>query len=277
MAARHAILVLGMHRSGTSALTRTLALCGAGLPATLFPAVSGDNDAGYWESSRLIDFHQWLLWHLGTGMLDPALPAPHWYESSDAAGVVDRLAALVEEEWGAHPCWVVKEPRLCRLLPLWRRVFQRLERRVLAVHCLREPSEVAASLSRRDGFPRATAELLWLQHVALAERDSRAWPRAFVAYDALLDDWTSTIRRIARHLPDGMIDVARGARAVHSFLDPGLRRQRHSEQSPLEPMTRAVRDALFTACATDGEPSAALLDQACDWCAAQSSPPPAPS
>lgn len=258
----HAILVLGMHRSGTSALTRTIALCGSGLPATLFPAVPGDNDAGYWESSRVIDFHQWLLWHLGTGMLDPAIPNPRWYASPDADDVARRLAALVAEEWGEHPTWVIKEPRLCRLLPLWRRVLEQCGRSVVAVHCLREPGEVAASLARRDTFPRRMAELLWFEHVAMAERDTRDLPRTFLAYDDLLADWRGTLERVARLLPIGTLRLDAAAPSVAGFLDPALRRHRGDHEAPRDEHVRAIRDELFAAARGHREPDRTRLDLA---------------
>ena len=55
-AARTAYLVLGMHRSGTSAVTQLLALAGASLPANVMP---GDehNEKGYFEPWKIAIFN----------------------------------------------------------------------------------------------------------------------------------------------------------------------------------------------------------------------------
>jgi hypothetical protein len=264
LSAGHAILVLGMHRSGTSALARTLALCGAGLPATLFPAVPGDNDAGYWESSEVIDFHQRLLWHLGTGMLDPTLPAEGWLATPIGRWALDEAIAIASREWGTHPTWVVKEPRMCRLLPLWIEALRTLGRATVAVHGLREPAEVAASLARRDGMERDRVELLWLQHVAAAERDTRGLPRVFVRYDDLLADWRSVVGRVATLLPQGTLEP--DAAAIEGFLDPGLRRQRRPADPPIAQPVRALRDELLAAATQGREPQSEIVDEA--WSAA---------
>jgi hypothetical protein len=51
MASRHLILVAGMHRSGTSALTRAINLAGVPLPNDLKGA-SPNNQDGFWELKR---------------------------------------------------------------------------------------------------------------------------------------------------------------------------------------------------------------------------------
>src|SRR6266851_10203332 len=62
--ARQAILVLGMHRSGTSALTRALSLLGAALPKRVARATAS-NEAGHWEPERLVHLHDEMLGEAG--------------------------------------------------------------------------------------------------------------------------------------------------------------------------------------------------------------------
>jgi hypothetical protein len=56
MTCKKIIVVLGMHRSGTSALTRGLSTLGVGLGDTLHPAGS-DNPTGFWEDRDIIAFN----------------------------------------------------------------------------------------------------------------------------------------------------------------------------------------------------------------------------
>src|SRR4051812_47384663 len=62
---RSAILVLGMHRSGTSALTRVISLLGAELPRRMMPT-QDDNAAGFWESLTLVALNNAILSRLQT-------------------------------------------------------------------------------------------------------------------------------------------------------------------------------------------------------------------
>jgi hypothetical protein len=260
------VLVLGMHRSGTSALARVLSLAGARLPRTLFEAVEGDNDLGYWESRRLIERHEALFERLGTTMLAGEPVDPAWFRSRDAALEEAALARIVHEEWSggfgrASRCWVVKEPRICRLMPLWRGVLARTGRRVAAVHAIREPAQVAASLARRDGMPAVRAERAWLEHVLSAERWSRDLPRAFTTFDGLLDDWRGTVARVAALLPRGDLDARRAEAGVAAFLAPGMRHHRDAP-APGCPEVAAARDELLAAARDARAPDEALLDGA---------------
>jgi hypothetical protein len=125
----------------------------------------------------------------------------------------------------------VKEPRIARLMPLWRHVLARTGRRVVVVHMLREPAEVAASLLRRpelvqSGFTQESAERAWLEHVLLAERHTRDFPRTFASIDLLMGDWRTVVARVAALLRRGEIDVARAEGGVAEFLRPALRHHR---------------------------------------------------
>ena len=82
---RHIVLIAGMHRSGTSALTRLINLFGAGLASDLLPAKS-DNVKGFWESRRIVDIHDAFLHAVGSAWDDVApLPADAFTSPAAAA------------------------------------------------------------------------------------------------------------------------------------------------------------------------------------------------
>ncbi len=91
MTEHQAILVLGMHRSGTSALTRVLNLLGAELGSRLMPAVSGNNENGFWENQDAVDIHEALLSDLGRNWHD-IREMPAGWAASDAAARARRSA-----------------------------------------------------------------------------------------------------------------------------------------------------------------------------------------
>jgi hypothetical protein len=221
---RCGILVLGMHRSGTSALTRALGLCGAELPAHLIEPDAATNETGFWEPRELVALNDAVLASAGSYWHDlRSLPAG-WFGTHAAAEFRRRAAALLSAELGRSALSVVKDPRLCRLLPLWRPVLAELGIEPRIVILVRNPLEVAASVNRRDHFGEGKALLLWLRHLLDAERDSRGLRRCIVSYDQLLDDWRATMARIGRTLalvwPRGL---AEAAAEIDAFLSPHLR------------------------------------------------------
>ncbi|HWB29123.1 MAG TPA: hypothetical protein VG736_01380 [Vicinamibacterales bacterium] len=232
MAADRIVLVLGMHRSGTSALTRVLNLRGAALPADLLPP-NHANVAGYWEPASVVTWHDEFLTAVGSAWDDPTeLPASA-FETPAAEHFVDRVADLLCGELGAAPLVVMKDPRACRLVPLWRRAIGRAGREPLIALIVRHPLEVAASLQRRDGLPVSQSLLLWLEHVLAAEAFTRSDRRSIVAYDRLLDDWRGTVARIEHDLglvPPATADVDA---QVEAFLANDLRHER-AERAALD-------------------------------------------
>src|SRR5262245_58923765 len=197
--ARTALLLLGMHRSGTSALTRVFNLLGADLATNLLPP-RADNPRGFWESRELMELHEQILATGNTSWDDWTRFDPAWYESPFAEVYKTHLTAYLAREFGDSTLFAVKDPRMCRLLPLWRDVLRGLGIEPRVVITLRHPWEVAQSLKGRDGFSRAKSYLMWLRHVLDALRDSAGVPRCVVSYDAFLRDSRGATQAIARRL-----------------------------------------------------------------------------
>lgn len=218
-----AYLVLGMHRSGTSAVTQLLALAGANLPQNVMP---GDehNAKGYFEPWRIAIFNDERLRAGGTAWDDvfayPFTPL----ERKDERVWLNRAAELFRAEFGEarHP--LLKDPRVTVLLPFWRTVLDDLAVQARCVIPVRHPLAVAGSLSRRNGFPAEKSVLLWSAYMLAAEAYTRDLPRAFVDYDALLADWRSEAAKVERAhgapLP-GLTEKA--GKAIDRFLTPKLR------------------------------------------------------
>jgi hypothetical protein len=223
MAAR-AILVLGMHRSGTSALTRLLSLCGASLPEHLMAASAEDNLTGFWESPEIAALNDEILAAAGRSWHDIRAIPEAWFASEAAAAFSTRLSGLLVQEFGAAPLLVVKDPRLCRLMPLWRPVLAGLGIQPHVIIPVRNPLEVAASLEKRENFGEGKSLLLWLSHLLEAERESRDLPRCFVTYDQVLADGPRTVARIGAALGIAWPrEMAQAAPEIEDFLSAGLR------------------------------------------------------
>lgn len=247
LAGSTALVVLGMHRSGTSALTGMLHRLGVALGEHLMPATD-DNPRGYWEHVDIVAAHERLMAALGRAW-DDIRPLPAGFErDAPAQAALRELLAIAARDFAGTPLWGLKDPRLCRLMPLWSALFaaERVTPRyVLAV---RHPLDVAASLTARDGIGTARGLMLWLGHVLDAERATRGARRVIVHYEDLIGErgWRPVAEEIAGTL--GLVWPHVDAAAIDAYLAPQLRRRRDSDDPSvaLPGWVAAVYDALRT-------------------------------
>ena len=197
---RICLLVLGMHRSGTSALTRVLSLAGAELPAHLMGASEG-NESGHWEPQALVDYHERLLTELGSGWYDWRTVDLNRLTPSRRAEIRSELAALIKAEYGNAKTIVVKDPRICRFARLFIEAAAEAGFECRPLLAFRSPLEVAHSLERRNpSMTRSQTALLWLRHVVDAEAATRGSLRAFVSYDGMMADWRAAFERLTSQI-----------------------------------------------------------------------------
>ena len=222
-----ALFVLGNGRSGTSALSQVLALCGASLPTELLGAMP-ENPRGFFEPRAVIHLNQAILHDHGSSGYDMALE-PHDAGVFDIeqngvwiAKVRDYLSGLA-----AAPVVVIKEAKLTAVSRIWFEGARQAGFDVAAVIAVRHPHEVIGSLAsraERQKYVKSSPELTcawWLKYSLLAERDTRDVPRVFIEYSNLLEDWSREVKRISNTLE---IDLdIEDAGAVDAFFTPTLR------------------------------------------------------
>lgn len=250
---RIAVLVVGMHRSGTSATTRVLNLLGYELPATLLQSAK-DNPRGHWESAAVMHFNDELLATEGSSWHDWI---PHDSGPADAlrnAEFVTRGKSLLREEFGSAARLVLKDPRLCRLMPIWLDILgsEAIEPKIVLP--VRNPLAVASSLARRNGFDDMSGSFLWLRNVLDAEGATRNQSRAFVNYEDLLCDWRSAVARIGDWTGLEWPDLSDAvAQEIDAFLTIDL--QHHVQAEALVSMPSWVREvyAIFERWGREGE------------------------
>gem|GEM_PF-3094243 len=221
LAGRTLAIILGMHRSGTSALTACLHAMGvwAGREEELLGATA-ENARGYWELRGLVEFNEALLTALGTTWDAPVLPSVAVLDSKSLVQFAQRAQALLQEAFGDAPALVMKDPRMCRLLDFWIPQFEQAGLQVRYVLALRDPQEVAASIHRRDKLPLSMARWLWADHMAGACVQTEGRERLVVSYARLLADPQQELTRLATFL--GLPPNRVSANAL-SQIDPALR------------------------------------------------------
>jgi len=222
---RVALLVLGMHRSGTSAFSGVLSELGCDQPATKMTP-RPDNERGYFESQKIHLFHNKLLESAGTSWDSYGKIGTNWFTSPREAEYHAKALVVLEEEFGTSALFVLKDPRICRLMPFWKDVLEDYGCRPLVAHIHRNPLQVAASLEARDGFPRDLSLLIWLRHVLEAEHGSRELPRFFTSYARLLANWSGVTKALQEQLDLSLPRFNNtAARKVEAFLSADLKHQ----------------------------------------------------
>ncbi len=234
-----AVTVLGMHRGGTSAVARILSLLGADLPRDLLDA-SDDNPSGFWEPKPIMELNEACsLPREAHGTTSRRSP-PSWYGSPPEGEFRERAVQQLEEQYPDSKLFVLKDPRICRLVPFWVAALDEFGAVPVFVTPVRNPLEVAASLKERNGFSTPKGLLLWLRHVLEAEHQTRGHPRVFISYERLLKDWEGEARAIADHLQISWPLLNHSARdEVERFLEP-RRRHQHATLTELRDHTAVV-------------------------------------
>lgn len=148
---------------------------------------AADNPKGFFEHAGVVDIHEKLLVALGRAWNDPRELPRDWLTSEAAVEAGVALEALLRREFTGKPLWAIKDPRLCRLLPLWLLILERMQVIPRALFVVRNPYEVAASLEARNQWPGGLSRLLWIQHLLEAEASSRSMVRAVLPYEAALE------------------------------------------------------------------------------------------
>lgn len=220
-----ALFVMGIHRSGTSALTRVLSLCGGRLPARLAGANRG-NPLGYWEPRASLWINYTILRRHGSDWFDPTLRLQEQsaFDGEEYATCIAEIKAFLAT-LPAAPLVVIKDLYITLLADMWFEAARLAGFDVVTVIAVRHPQQVAASLAALNGTSPELAHALWLKYLLVAERHTREVPRVFVEYTNLLDDWRREIARISAALA---IDLnTRDEGAIEEFLKPDLHRQRH--------------------------------------------------
>src|ERR1700728_183219 len=253
---RQAILVLGMHRSGTSAVGGVVSALGLTAPKTL-SVPHYWNQRGYFESPRIFVAHDELLASAGSRWADWRQFNLQWYRSKAAEHHRQKLKALLIEEFGDEPLIFIKDPRMCRFVPFVSSVLADLNFTPVAILPVRNPLEVAYSLKRREQFPLSKSILLWLRHVLDAEFQSRHMRRCVLRYDELLIDWRHQIDRVADMIGVVWPDRSGGPDKIDQFLTHDLRHERSSfdeikKHPAITPLGRETYDLLIEI-ADDGE------------------------
>jgi hypothetical protein len=232
--ARRLLFVVGMHRSGTSALCAALESCGVSFGSNLLDPMVGVNEEGFWEDTGVVQINEQLLERLGGTWFSVPPDLEHVDWSSEALSDLGSAAqSLLQRGFGSGALQALKDPRMSLTLPFWLAACEKEGLPVTVCEINRAPLEVARSLQKRDGFPigyglRLSAR--YRQLLALSAPPGTL----YVTYDALLQNPTDVMFALASALP-----LTLPAEGVAGSVKPELR---HHDQRPGDPVLLEADD-----------------------------------
>ena len=191
---RYAVVVLGMHRSGTSALAGVLARLGCDTPKDLMEA-KPMNAKGFYESNKISYMNDGLLQSAGSSWFTWQEFNKGWFKSPKAAEFRDLALTNLKEVFDTSRLALLKDPRMCLLVPFWDDVLSAAGYVPKYLHTHRNALEVTLSLSHWAGYDPAYGQLLWLRYVLEAEAATRGKARCFTSYHQLMQDWSTVAHR----------------------------------------------------------------------------------
>lgn len=254
------VVVLGMHRSGTSLTANFLHEIGVDFGEDL---TAGDesNEAGYWESQTIRLIHKQILARLNCQWHNPPLFfPPDWQHNPEIRKLRGELLRFVRSQCEkTEKVWGFKDPRTAVLLPMWQEIFDELQLEPYYVLAVRHPAPVAASLSKRDDLSFSHSQLLWLKSNLGMLLHTENKLRATVDYDCWFDSATEQARRLIDFLGfSGFVNETRVAQALSRVVHQGLRHHQGTKEAKCTPMVERLYSLLPKAASGEKNPEEAL-------------------
>ncbi|MCX6278605.1 MAG: hypothetical protein NT004_10955 [Bacteroidetes bacterium] len=193
---RKALVIVGMHRSGTSTTSGIFSILGFNLGTSVNPPLE-DNPKGFFENIPLILLNNRLLESLGSSWHETFLIRKEWWLGNPLINFRNELVSIIEQQFFESDHLLIKDPRLSILLPFYLDVFKMLNIQPYFIICVRNPAEVAASLKRRNHFPTEKSFLLWMDYMLKAEFHTRNYLRSFIVFNELIQDPFSLLRDVS--------------------------------------------------------------------------------
>ncbi|HKO43122.1 MAG TPA: sulfotransferase [Pyrinomonadaceae bacterium] len=220
------VCILGMHRSGTSLLTKILNLVGLYLsPAHVSAQPADDNPKGHWEHSEIVSLNDAILTRYGGTWDEPPQLPSGWEKSSLIEDLKQRAQTLIDDQFSGVSLWGWKDPRTCITLPFWQQLLPNMR----YVICLRNPSDVARSLQSRNAFSAEKSSRLWFRYVHSAFQLSEGKPRLVVFYEDLMKHHLRETQRLADFMGTSeMIQQEDVQAVIQEFVEKGLQHHRTS-------------------------------------------------
>jgi len=216
------IVILGMHRSGTSAITKGLESLDIDLKESDSWYAKGENDKGFWEDPDIVEINEKVLTKLGLNWSTLTNPALTYDQLDHLEDELSLAIQLINKKTRNNDLYSFKDPRTSILLPFWKTIFNKMEINPFFIVAIRHPRSVSQSLMKRSRFPEIKSSLIWTnynQHLITHIQNSR---HILIDYDTLMKEPEQQINRLSSFLKIP-INKEKMNRYCSVFLDNNLR------------------------------------------------------
>ncbi len=192
------MLIIGMHRSGTSAIAGLIAAQGAYIaPESLLLPAGNDNPHGFWERQDALAINRKIMkaqncnWHYIQGFSS---------EIPIAENLKTELRLCVDD-LQSKPVFALKDPRLCLTMPYWLPYFRQMP---LIVFAVRHPAAIAQSLLQRNNMPLMQGLLLWEKYISYALENISKYNAKIIScrYEDLIDNPEQEAARLHKKIAE---------------------------------------------------------------------------
>jgi hypothetical protein len=248
------VVVLGMHRSGTSLCANVLHALGIDMADEASPSPA--NQRGHWERPQ-VNFLNDRVFSLFNRRWDDeahvlSLPE-NWFRAPQVRAVQADIETWLRPMLQRPARLGFKDPRTARLLPMWHAVFATLNAEPVFVFCVRDPAQVARSIAARDRMGREQSEYRWLIYNAAAVTGVGDAKICIVPYESWFTAPEQTVGRLARFVgaPRQGDNAGRAAIAA-SLVDPALRHDDAAPETAASRLSRRLHHQVIACMGADG-------------------------
>jgi len=220
-----ALMVLGMHRSGTSATSGMLSLCGFDLGRSVMGG-NWANPKGFYENLLITDFNEDLLHYLHVNWHNTLGLHGEWWKLEQIDLYKGKLWKIIQKDFPDSDLLLFKDPRLCVLLPLYITVLKELNINFSFILTSRHPVDIAKSLLERDSFIETKSYNLWMDYMLKAENYSRGHSRLVVNYDEILREPLRILSKINKIFSLNLTITNELNVQITNFIEPQLNHSR---------------------------------------------------
>ena len=219
------ILILGMHRSGTSALAGFLNILDINAGRELMPASKKNNEKGFFENQRVVDFNEKKLFPLfGLSWDSLGVLKEGWHLDARLDDLYIQAKSIISQDYENDDFFLIKDPRICLLFPFWEKVLLDSGINIKIILPFRNPLEVAESLKKRDMFSIEKSLMLWTKHLLYSECYTRNYDRVFIGFDDFMNNTQEFCTKMSDLLHHDFMSVFKTKKEeVDTFLDVGLK------------------------------------------------------
>lgn len=191
---KSAVLIYGMHRSGTSAIAGFVHSCGATIGEKKMRA-DKDNENGYFENLEVFYLNNEILNFNNT----------YWADQERLAQSINietnqsfrkKAIEVIRSEFAEESLILIKDPQLSFTQAIWKEALETLDYEIFSIICIRNPFEVAESLRKRNGFSLKRSHSLYFSYLSSAILNCQKHDLLLVDYKEVIEDPLGVVQKL---------------------------------------------------------------------------------